>query len=298
MKAHILHRPVAILSGLATLLVVVLVASPILAQDQREHKITVTVTANPQDKQDQKGIYKVKIIKDDNGKKVVIDTTISIKGPMDKEKFDELMENLEGEMEDLQSQMKDLEFSFGSFNDSVMKDSSGHYKAYTFRFHGNPSCKRIRIHENPGEFNYNFEIPDFPELLSIIERGWNHGWEGHHPGTEIMTLPKRGESLSDILGDIPMSRVKAYKIIDKKGGKRIVIDLKDGPMFDSGDRMIYIHDTARPPRPPRGVNHDKDIKVIINSGDEKNQNDAGQQNTPPPPPDSEPKKSQPDSPKI
>ena len=203
---------------------------------------------------------------------------------MDKEKLDALMENLEGKMEDLKAEMKDLQLSFSSFGDSAVNDSSGHRKVYTFRFNRKPSCPRIRIHENPGAFNYNFEmpdIPDFPELPRIIEREWGNGPERYLHGPEIMTIPKRGESLSDVLGNIPMSRVKSYKIIDKKGGKRIIIDLDDG-ISDPGG-MIYIQGQSHSTRSPKGIGHQKDAR-------------QPDQQTAPSGPDQ--KKSQPDIPKI
>jgi len=277
MKAHISRRPAVVLNGSAVLVIILLLASPILAQDKKEHKVTVVASADPQDKQNPKSVYKIKIIKDDNGKKVVIDTTISVNSKMDKEKLDALMENLEGKMEDLKAEMKDLQLSFGSFGDSAVNDSSGHHKAYTYRFHCNPSCPRIRIHENPGAFNYNFElpdIPDFPELPQITEREWGNGWQGYMQGPDVIGPQRGGESLSDVLGNIPMSRVKSYKIIDKKGGKRIIIDLQDG-LPDPGG-MIYIHGQSHPSGPPKSMGHHKDIKVIINSDGNRDQDNGKQ----------------------
>jgi len=232
MKAHSFHRTAAVLTGSALLLLFLLASFSLPAQDKKEQKVTVYASPGSQDNQNQQGVYKIKIIKDDNGKKVVIDTTISIKGGMDKEKLDEWIGNLEGQMADLEEQIKDLRLSFGSYKDTAVNDSSGHRRAYSFRFHSGPSCHGITGYENPGEFNYHFEMPDFPEIHEfpeLMERDRENGWQGHSQGSGVLVIPGRGgESLRDVLGNIPMSRVKSYKIIDKKGGKRIIIDL-DNP---------------------------------------------------------------------
>ena len=297
MKAHIYHRPAVILTGSAVLLFFLLSAAPAAAQDKKQQTVTVYAAGNPQDAKKPGGVYKIKIVKDDNGKKVVIDTTVSINGQMDKEKLDELMENLEGQMENLKEQMKDLQFSVGSLDDSAVNESSGHHKAYSFRFHCNPPSQGIRSHADHGDFNYHFEIPDaagLQDLPELMEMERNNDWNGYMRGPEIMAMPGRGgESLSDVLGNIPMCRVKSYKIIDKKGGKRIIIDLEDGIMSEPCNRMIYIHDQSHPSKPPKGMGHQKEIKVIINSDDKKDQNGGNpdQQSAPSNP---EPKKSQPD----
>lgn len=224
----------AVHTGSAVLLVFLLASFSLPAQDNKEQKVTVYASSDSQDKQNQQGVYKIKIIKDDNGKKIVIDTTISMKGVMDKENLDELMGNLEGQMEDLKEQMKDLQLSFGSLEDTAVNDSSGHHRAYSFRFHSGPSCHGIIGYKNPGEFNYHFEMPDFPEIHEfpeLKEREWRNGWQEYSHGPQVMVLPGRGgESLMDVLGNIPISRVKSYKVIDKKSGKRIIIDLDNPKM--------------------------------------------------------------------
>jgi hypothetical protein len=301
MKAHFFQRTAAVLTGSTVLLVFLLTSFSLPAQDQKEQKVTVYASPGSQDKQNQQGVYKIKIIKDDNGKKVVIDTTISITGGMDKEKLDELMGNLEGQMEDLKEQMKDLRLSFGSFEDTAVNDSSGHHRAYSFRFHSGPSCHGIAGHENPGAFNYHFEMPDVPEIHEFpeqMEREWGNGCQGYSQGPGVMMIPGRGgESLSDVLGNIPMSRVKSYKVIDKKGGKRIIIDLDDGFGMEPGNGMVYIHSHSHPSRPPRGMGHQKDVKVIINT-DGKTGQDNGNQDQQSPPSNPEPKKPQTDKLKI
>ncbi len=42
-------------------------------------------------------------------------------------------------------------------------------------------------------------------------------------------------TLSDLIGYIPMSRVKGYTVKDTKNGKRIVIDVEDAPLMERHD---------------------------------------------------------------
>ena len=68
------------------------------------------------------------------------------------------------------------------------------------------------------------------------------------PGPQGFAIPNRGESLNDVLGDIPMSRVKSYKVIDKKGGKRIIIDIQDAPLGSDHPNVICIKTPDHPQR--------------------------------------------------
>jgi len=96
-----------------------------------------------------------------------------------------------------------------------------------------------------------------------------------------------------VLGNIPMSRVKSYKIIDKKGGKRIIIDVQDDQGFGRNN-VIYINGSHSHSRPPRGNGHQKEMKVIIDSGDDEGAIVKPDNPTPP----AEPKKSDSNTPKI
>ena len=43
-----------------------------------------------------------------------------------------------------------------------------------------------------------------------------------------------------------MDRVKSYSIKNTRNGKRIVIDVEDGPGFDRRDRVVVIREKGRP----------------------------------------------------
>ncbi|MEI7896055.1 MAG: hypothetical protein WCJ26_03390, partial [bacterium] len=72
-----------------------------------------------------------------------------------------------------------------------------------------------------------------------------------------------GQTLNDLLGEIPMERVTSYSIKDHKNGKRIVIDLSDAPMFENQPRVVVIQ---APGMRQHGRNHgERQVKVIVNT---------------------------------
>jgi len=298
MKINNLHRPAVFLTAISASLFCVCVVSTASAQVKTEQKVTssqsknnneqtITVTAKT-DTKDKDGKYKIHIIKDKNGKKTVFDTVVSSNSGFEGKDLEDVMENVNVRMKDVGKNMKDVEFYINSLDDSLNSDSSGHHK-YILKFDDRSCCPEAHFRDFPHSFNYNFEMPDVPELPEGFEHEF---FDQGSRGPRIITTTNRGESLSDVLGDIPMSRVKSYKIIDKKGGKRIVIDLEDGPGLSGGENVIYINGRQHMARPPRG--HQKDMKVIIRSGDDE----GGSEEPGSPAPPSEPKKSQSDTPKI
>ncbi len=72
------------------------------------------------------------------------------------------------------------------------------------------------------------------------------------PGSErrMMRMEGHGPTLNDMLGNIPMYRVVSYSIKDRKGGKRITIDLNDAPMFGRQEKIIIMREPP-PPSPPQ-----------------------------------------------
>ncbi|MCX6280640.1 MAG: hypothetical protein NTU51_01590 [Bacteroidetes bacterium] len=245
MKTSNFPKPSAILAVVPVFLIAFLVAFPARAQDKKEHKVTTVVIASPSkdnreqkvtvvaksDSNDKEGKIHLKIIKEVNGKKTIVDTVVSSPGAMDGEELEALMKHVNCKMKDVEEQMKDIELYLGSGSDSAMTDSSGHHNNYMFKFHGGRGCPKICIKDFPEDFNYKFEMPEMPEFSECPEAHDQEFFTHRTPGPKLFSMQKRGESLSDVLGDIPMSRVKSYKIIDKKGGKRIVIDLIDAPSF-------------------------------------------------------------------
>jgi hypothetical protein len=206
----------------------------------------------------------LKIVSDDNGKMTVIDTTI-----------------------------------IGT--DDMMMDSINEEISKVIELNKDGRHMRVKVCKEPDGFNYNYELPCTPECMMDLERledlelpGMDRSmrdfeFEGMPPGAglRIMRSGGNGQSLNDLLGNIPMDRVVSYSIKDRKHGKRIVIDLDDAPAFERQDRVIVIRE---PGRMRSGRNHpDRRVRVIMNSedGDEKMDKSVeqlGSQVPPPPPP--------------
>jgi hypothetical protein len=131
--------------------------------------------------------------------------------------------------------------------------------------------KRMHI-EVPGmdrdfDFDFDFDIPEVPELPDLPEFGIPEGYMPYH-----QFGPMRGgeQTLSDVLGDIPMSNVKSYQIKERKDGKRIVIDLDDEAVLGRHENVYIIREharhhrherPARPPRPQRPERPEKPAEI-------------------------------------
>ena len=182
----------------------------------------------------------LKIIRDDNGKTTVIDTIMEMPDST-------MMDSLHKEI------------------DKVIVIGKGGKHAL------------IRMHQMPDGLNYDFEMPSLPECPALEDLD-EIEWEGMVPGQNMencfwqQRCPEQerrvirsggdGESLNDVLGDIPMDRVVSYSIKERKGGKRIIIDLKDAPMFERHENVIIIRD---PGRASRNRNHSsRQVRVYVN----------------------------------
>jgi hypothetical protein len=91
-----------------------------------------------------------------------------------------------------------------------------------------------------------------------------------------------GQSLNDLLGDIPMDRVKHYSIKDTKNGKKIVIELENGPIVEKHNQVIIIREPGRPNRNAR--KGQKNVKVYVTPDSPETPD------VPPPPPPPPPAK--------
>jgi len=92
------------------------------------------------------------------------------------------------------------------------------------------------------------KIPHHIECFSDHPGLFHYNWISDRHDKDFMRFKsKKGESLSDVLGDIPMSAVKRYKIRDTKYGKKIVIEVNNDFKMHHSENIIVI----TPPRPPR-----------------------------------------------
>jgi hypothetical protein len=208
---------------------------------------TGTVSAQDNTKSEPHKKVVVKIYSDDNGTKTVVDTT--------------------------------MEFSAETLNDSVNREIE---KVIELGKSGKQA--HVKIKGMPKEFNYNFEIPSLPDCpmalndLNEIEfegDGTGHGmedlmWEEMTPAPRlrIHRNERGGQSLNDLLGDIPMDRVKNYSIKDTRNGKRIVIDLNDEPVVDRKSNVIVIREPGIRPHAMHQPPHRR-VRVTVNPDDQK-----------------------------
>ncbi len=235
----------------------------------------------PQDTTKMKGDKKVriiaKIVEDSNGKNQEFDTTINMDRKLKPGEEQELMKSFRMRMKDLDEQMKDLEAEFNnmSFPDSSMIDSARRFADRALRNWKGHGDFRFNHNLIPREFNYDyhFDVPDFDEPPQKFLKEFKDE-NGRGDLNEEYQYRSKGEdkSLNDLLGDIPMDKVKRYSIQDTKDGKRIVIELKKDPFIERHRDVIIIR-TPRPENLNRQDNPQIRKKVIIKEGNQKDDDD-------------------------
>lgn len=215
-------RLVAIALGLAAIF---LLPPKVSSQD--------TVTGKP-DK-----MISVKIKMDEDGKSFDIDTTFIIGEDFDEQAFQEAMREYHEQMKKVEQQMMELE---GQFNEQDLKEVQEEIRRSVREAHR--VLPEIRGHCRWIGEPDDLEMQYMPGSVHRMERmRVPHGIVGVRPG-------KKGETLSDILGDIPMSTVKSYRVKETKEGKRITIEVSDDAFMVPHDPDVFIWRNARPhPRP-------------------------------------------------
>ena len=261
MKKNTINFKFALLFGVAVILVI-FVTRPGHTQDtgkKESHKKVV-----------------LKIVSDDNGKTTIIDTTMEIP---DSAMIDSIKKEI----------------------DKVIVLGRGGKHA------------RIKMHQMPEGYDYQFEIPPIPDCPMLLEdleeleldrmdlaRDMeNFHWEQRAPRMErrMLRMDNHRQTLTDVLGDIPMDRVASYSIKDRKNGKRIIIDLNDAPMFDREKNVIIIREPARMHRPKKTSG--RKVKVYVNPEEDIIMEKVPEAPAPPPPPPaSESQKKKSETPKI
>lgn len=211
-----------------------------------------------------KKIY-LKVVSDDNGTTQTIDTTITM-------------------------------------SDSTMLDSIRSEVDRVIRLTRDGRHGRLRMHAGPGAWDYNFDFRDIPDCTRLLEEIGDldieipdpppcpqFGWRDDSPrpgGRMFRFRGGQGGGLNDLIGDIPMDRVKSYSIKNTRNGKRIVIDVEDGPGFDRRDRVVVIREKGRPGKVKKYPM--RKSKVFIEMDDDAgsggSKKGAGVPPPPPPPP--------------
>jgi hypothetical protein len=213
-----------------------------------------------------KGVVVLKIKKNDKGKTTVIDTSFIISSPSGQKELEEYLQKNEKDLENLSEELENLEVlvDVPDFPDSIADDSLVKHLRY--------ACKRMRSphfrwQNRDGGFDYDFELPcshDFPPLREYEDQG-NMNWP--YNDMKIFRYDKDGRTLSDVIGDIPMDRVKSYSVKSKKNGKRIIVEIDNSPIMERQEKVIIIHE------PGDQLNnknkHERQKKVIIRTDDDR-----------------------------
>jgi hypothetical protein len=140
---------------------------------------------------------------------------------------------------------------------------------------------RLKVRTMPGGYSYDFDMPEMADFqegleeLKALEDLKEFEWESlptrrgpgvafreerlPGPGRHRMQFERRGETLNDILGDIPMDRVVNYSVKDRKNGKRIIIDVENAPMFEKREKVIIIREPGKDRR--YKTKHPRTIKI-------------------------------------
>jgi hypothetical protein len=222
---------------------------------------------------------KIKVIKEKDGKKSVLDTTITGDGTLKDKDIDAMMAELEKDMKLLESDLKTIDMDVSvTLSDSGNIDSlKSEIRKVIIR--GNDCCKgRAEIDCLPHGYKFDFE--DIPGYFQGdgFEGNWGEA-DGNHfyfrsPGPDFGIMDpegKNGGTLGDLLGDIPMERVKQYSVKDTKHGKKITIEVENGPMFGSRSQTIIIKDpSSKKSKKYRHEQPEHDVQVIIKSDKENN----------------------------
>lgn len=221
-------------------------------------------------KKNPKTTLKLKIIKDENGKKTVIDTTITSAKSLDPGEINEIIVNLDENMKVLDVGLKELSLSLSQMNlpDSGMMDS---IRKMTDRIR--IMSKNFKWHNQPGRFDYNFDfdIPEPPESPNPPGEHRHHFESRVEPFDAELPSMRRGEgSLLDLLRDIPMDRIRSFNIKEKKNGTRITIDVDREPVLGfprSSERTIIVR-PGRGQAPESLPESDRHKRIIIKSDTE------------------------------
>jgi hypothetical protein len=242
--------------------------------------IFIIKTGSAQEKKNESSekTMKIKIVKENDGKVTVIDTTIYGKMSMDEEELSGMIASLKADMKEPESDMKNINLDIAvQISDSSELDSLEKQIKKVIVM-GSGCCKgKYNVDCMPHAYKYDFHCdPDLSELQEI-HGGWNNMDDGEFnfefpspPMDYFRYNDNREGSLNDLLGNIPMERVKSYSIKDTKKGKKITIEVENGPLFESRSKTIIIKNPSRShSMKTHGGKPDQNVKVIIKAEKEQ-----------------------------
>jgi hypothetical protein len=217
-------------------------------------------------KKESSGRIKIKIIKDENGKSTVIDTTFNLNDKKGKEAYEIFLKEYDTPGPGGNRGMKKVEVhvsdpgKIDSLDLDSLGDSERNIRIFThdgrhFRVEGLGGDELFDLPEPP-------EPPFPPQPPCCID--------------DDMSMPscmqRSPGNLLDVLGSIPMCRVRNFTIKENKQGSRIIIDVDRRPVLEMPPmqkRMIYINKDGRH---EHGVNpeHRRMGKTIIIEKEKEN----------------------------
>lgn len=226
MKFSALLKSAYMVSGITVILCIFLIR-PTVAQEKS--------------KNDSKSTIKLKILNEKDGKATVFDTIFTTDKVVGQEEIDLIMKdmkmNMEMEMDELSKDMNELRFNIEvEIQDSLLSDSlRGSIDRVIALSPG------MKIYRGKGDRDFRFDFPSPHDIPTCPEESGIFEWGEWCPvsGNYIRRYSERRETLSDMLGDIPLDNIKSYSIKDRKGGKRIIIDVEDYPVVRGQERIIY-----------------------------------------------------------
>ncbi len=194
----------------------------------------------------------LKIQDDKNGKKTILDTTINLDQVGDVKDLKEFMRKYDVDLRDLDESIGEMNINISNMElpDSVGDSLRNFTKNITIigkngkNFHYQRNTRPERF-----DYNFDFDLPEPPEAPERPELGFFNEFPEPGMAPRIRSFNGRGETLSDLLGDIPLSNVKHYSIKERKNGKRIIIDLSNDPVFEKQERVVIIREPRRPMPP-------------------------------------------------
>jgi|WetSurMetagenome_2_1015567.scaffolds.fasta_scaffold492256_1 hypothetical protein len=218
--------------------------------------ILALITANPLNAQDQKvkeksggkKTIKLQVVTDENGKVTKLDTTITAEGD-EGMNYEYHLEGLEDQMKDLEEQMENMKVTVDNGLITITEtDSTG----------GNDSVrKHIIVRRAPGHMK--MEMPDRFMYFNDedVPCPPMPGWcDDESDGFFRGQLPPEYQSL---LESITLGHITGFKVIDRKGGKRVIIDMDDNPVMmmrpvtpkhRHAPQRIVIEKNVQAPAPP------------------------------------------------
>jgi hypothetical protein len=204
---------------------------------------SVCVSAQDSEKKaESKKQIKVIIKKDKGGTSSVLDTTITINREKDAANLKKIMKEYQIDMKGLSDDMEEM---IVNINDMDLPDS-GKIDSLS------KVVKRIRIIGKDGmkgkccehSMMYGFDDSDWNGLPCPPPPPPPDGMEEFGDFQGVPNYPgfgeRRGGTISDVIGDIPMDMVRSYSVKETKHGKRIVIELNNPPLMRTMDKVVII----------------------------------------------------------